>query len=462
MPLTRALITLAALLLAACGPGIKLPVKSTPAATRIALEVKIDPKLVAAVKEQRRREAVEGLQTGGLTPANLMDAGEAIADKDPTATWTADLLAKLRAGVLDHKVGIPTGSGSADLVLRGTLRRASDAGVAFDWTLTEPKTQTVVATAVAEEYFYSGDAAFLTRKVLAKLLVTDVDRWSRAERLAPKPPSPGPPPSVAPLDPPEASTDGRAAFALVVGVERYRDALPPATHAEADARAFASYARKTLGVPEAHVKLLLGERAGLADLASAIEEWLPRNAREPKGRVYVFFSGHGAPDPETGEAYLVPYDADPAYLKTRGYAVRRLVETLGRLTGQQVLLFTDACFTGSGPRSVLAAGTRPLVPVKPTPSARGVVSFAAAGAREATGAARDTAHGLFTHRLLEALGGAADADADHAVTLAEVAEYVTARVSADARLDNREQTPTLTLPPGLTAAQLTLVDGLRR
>jgi hypothetical protein len=100
--------------------------------------------------------------------------------------------------------------------------------------------------------------------------------------------------------------------------------------------------------------------------------------------------------------------------------------------------------------------------VKPTPSARGVVSFAAAGAREATGAARDTAHGLFTHRLLEALGGAADADADHAVTLAEVAEYVTARVSADARLDNREQTPTLTLPPGLTAAQLTLVDGLRR
>ncbi|MEZ4471296.1 MAG: caspase family protein [bacterium] len=271
-------------------------------------------------------------------------------------------------------------------------------------------------------------------------------------------------PAAAPgdLTPRPAGTDGSNAYAVIIGISRYQLELPEATHGEDDARAFAAYAETTLGVPRAHIRTLVGDRASRAAINSMIEEWLPRNARRPGGRVYVFFSGHGAPDPETGLAYLVPWDADPAFLKTRGLGIDWLYDRLGELPDQEAVVFLDACFSGGGGRSVLAAGMRPLVPVQAPKAPRGrVVALTAAAAREATGAARDAPHGLFTRHLLGGLQGAADANRDGRVSLAELATHVTAKVSDDARLDNRDQTPGLVVPAGLDAEQLELVRDLR-
>ena len=55
--------------------------------------------------------------------------------------------------------------------------------------------------------------------------------------------------------PPTSNTDGKANWAVIVGVERYRDDLPKATWAEADARMFEAYAKTTLGIPPAHYEL---------------------------------------------------------------------------------------------------------------------------------------------------------------------------------------------------------------
>lgn len=260
-------------------------------------------------------------------------------------------------------------------------------------------------------------------------------------------------------DAPKGSRDGSKDWAVIIGIESYQGELPAASHATADAEAFAAYAERTLGVPPAHIKTLKGEHAGKAAIESAIKEWLPRNAREKDARVYVFFSGHGAPDAETGEAYLVPWDADPAYLKTRGVSIKGLYGALEALPSQEVYVFLDACFSGSGSRSVLAKGTRPLVPVKAA-EARRLIAFTAAGARETTGAARDQEHGLFTRYLLAGLGGAADANGDGAVGVAELADFVKDKVSADARLDNREQTPQLLGPRA--GHGRALVEGLQR
>ncbi|MEZ4468841.1 MAG: hypothetical protein R3F43_31545 [bacterium] len=62
--------------------------------------------------------------------------------------------------------------------------------------------------------------------------------------------------------------------------------------------------------------------------------------------------------------------------------------------------------------------------------------------------------------MLGGLQGAADASRDGRVSLAELAA-VTAKVSDDARLDNRDQTPGLVVPAGLDAEQLELVRDLR-
>src|SRR5690606_11558444 len=95
---------------------------------------------------------------------------------------------------------------------------------------------------------------------------------------------------------PKSNTAGQNSWAVVIGVENYRESLPAASGAERDARVFAEFAQKTLNVPEANIKLLLGDRATKSDITAALMEWLPRNAVNAGGKVYVYFSGHGAPD----------------------------------------------------------------------------------------------------------------------------------------------------------------------
>ncbi|MCA9527152.1 MAG: caspase family protein, partial [Myxococcales bacterium] len=175
--------------------------------------------------------------------------------------------------------------------------------------------------------------------------------------------------------------------------------------------------------------------------------------------VYVYFSGHGAPDTETGDAYLVPYDANPAYIKTGGLPLADLQRTLGALKGQQVYLFLDACFSGQGDRSVLAQGTRPLVPVKALGVPTGLVTLAASAATETTGTHAGSGHGLFTYHLLAGLGGAADANGDHDVSLAELRDHLVEAVRVEARRQNRDQTPSVAVPPGVDV-QAPVVQGL--
>jgi hypothetical protein len=236
-------------------------------------------------------------------------------------------------------------------------------------------------------------------------------------------------------------------YALVIGLEDYRSVMS-AQFGERDARSFAHYAKARLGIPAENVILLTGEQATKTDVAKYIEEWLPRNA-EKKSRVFVYYSGHGAPDPETGESYLVPWDGDPQFLKSSGYALPRLYENLEKLRAQKVVVFLDACFSGAGGRSVIAKNLRPLVHVLDTAPKAGKVSvLAASAASQVAGGSDERRHGLFTWHLLQALGGEA-AHEGH-LDLRNLHEYVAARVSKEARRENREQDPQLkTSEPGL-------------
>lgn len=264
-----------------------------------------------------------------------------------------------------------------------------------------------------------------------------------AEAPAPKTTSSLPPRRGRPRRPERAQD-----YAVVVGVESYRS-LPPASYAENDASAMAS-ALLSLGVPEENVVHLEGGRAGLTEISKYIEEWLPRRTTKDS-RVYVFFSGHGAPDIETGAPYLMPWDGDATFVKSTGFSLERLYASLERLPASEIVVALDSCFSGSGGRSVLAPGLRPLVNVRmPLKTARRVSVLAASEASEAAGGLPATGHGAFTYHLVAGLNGAADADADGHLTLAELHAYARKRVILDARGQNREQTPTLTTrEPGL-------------
>jgi len=191
-------------------------------------------------------------------------------------------------------------------------------------------------------------------------------------------------------------------YAVVVGVEHYRAKLPNADFAASDARLAAEYFKRVLGVPEANVALLTDEYAGKADLEKYFERWLP-NQVQAGDVVYVYYSGHGAPNPAKGDAYLVPYDGDPAYVDQTGFAMKRLYDDLAKLPAKQVYVAIDSCFSGAGGRSVIAQGARPLVNVAPTVVPGNVTVLSASKGNQISNSYQEKGHGLFTYYLLKGL-----------------------------------------------------------
>jgi tetratricopeptide (TPR) repeat protein len=228
-------------------------------------------------------------------------------------------------------------------------------------------------------------------------------------------------------------------LAIIIGIEKYQK-LIPARYARADAERVVTYLR-ALGYAPRNIELLLNEAATQSGIHQAIETWLVERARADS-RVLVYYSGHGSQDLQSGEAFLVPYDGDPSYLKQTAYSLKTLYGKLGDLAVKEVMVTLDSCFSGQGGRSVLAPGVRPAVvsiedPVLASP--RLAVLTAAQGTQIST-SSNQTRHGVFTYYFLKALQeGRQD--------LGAIYEYVTSRVEDEAKLQNVRQIPTL--KPGL-------------
>ncbi len=160
--------------------------------------------------------------------------------------------------------------------------------------------------------------------------------------------------------------------------------------------------------------------------------------------MFFYYSGHGAPDARTGQAYLVPWDGDPGFLGTTAYPLDEVYAALNKLRVKEVIVVLDSCFSGAGGRSVLAKGVRPMViTVDPGFLPQGkMVLFTAASREEMTGGLDDQGHGIFTYYFLKGLSGAAK-NSGGAVTLKGLYEYVKPLVQDAARRQNRDQTPIL-------------------
>lgn len=231
-------------------------------------------------------------------------------------------------------------------------------------------------------------------------------------------------------------------FVLAIGIGQYSNDIPVAQFAERDAQAAKNHFL-ALGVPERNIKYLIGNRATKANLEAYIEDWLPRNVKED-GRVFFYFSGHGAPDPTAGQAYLLPWDGNPSFLKRTAYPLKRLYAQLNSLKAKQVIVALDSCFSGSGGRSVLAQGARPLVTQVDTMVSPGgkLTVFAASAPNEITATLPEQGHGIFTYYFLKGLGGEAK-DPSGIVTLKGLYDYLKPKVQDAASRQNRDQTPSL-------------------
>lgn len=223
-------------------------------------------------------------------------------------------------------------------------------------------------------------------------------------------------------------------IAIIIGIEKYRSA-PPTQFAINDAKLVREYFR-VMGIPDRNVEFLTDERATYSDIRKVLETKLP-NIVKADSRVIVYYAGHGAPNPTDGTAYLVPYDGDPAYLSDTSYPVERMYEKLSMLPAKEVLVVMDACFSGTGGRSVLPPGARSLVARPKTPTHNRLIILSSTQENQITTTLSEQQHGLFTYFFLRALQ-------EKKKDVADIYQYLKPLVEDEAKRQNVDQSPTIT------------------
>jgi Caspase domain/Ankyrin repeats (3 copies) len=239
------------------------------------------------------------------------------------------------------------------------------------------------------------------------------------------------------------------AYAIVIGIEEYRQKLPKADFANHDARVMAEYLTKVMGYPKENIVTLINDRALKSDMEKYFEKWLSNNV-EQNGTVFVYYSGHGAPNPNTGDAYLVPYDGDPSFIEQTGYSLKRLYKNLNKLPAKEIIVVLDSCFSGAGGRSVLAKGARPLVMNldKQVSHSDRIAILSASSGGQISSTHEEKGHGLFTYFFLKGIKAGN-------TELGTLYNYLKPQVERIARKTyNNEQTPGLTAPRGLLNLRL--------
>ena len=257
------------------------------------------------------------------------------------------------------------------------------------------------------------------------------------------------------VDAPDYRRDQDPNFvALVVGIEKY-SAMPDAQFAERDAAAVKEHLI-ALGVPPRNIRFLAGAQATRASLTKDLDSWLPSVVTE-NSTVFFYYSGHGAPELKTGQAYLVPWDGDAQFLPDTALPVSLLYQRLNALKAKRVIVALDSCFSGRGARSLLAKGARPLVTKLDTASsAVGSLTVLTASADEEIAGSDDAqGHGIFTYYLLKGLSGAAADEKGH-VTVRSLHSYLVPKVRDAASRENRDQVPQLLPSAAAPAADFVL------
>ena len=223
-------------------------------------------------------------------------------------------------------------------------------------------------------------------------------------------------------------------LAVIIGIEGYQS-LPKSDYSYDDAKLMGDYA-KALGFKPRNIELLLDERATKSAIEKIIKTWLPNKAK-PESRVFVYYSGHGAPEPKTGDAYIVPFDGDPNYLSDTGYPLKSLYDSLGKLQVAEVTVVLDACFSGAGGRSVLAKGARPLVMMtEGVVISQNMAVLSATQGTQISTSSPEKGHGIFTYYVLKAIK-------DGKKNIAEIYEYIKPLVEDEAKQLNVQQSPSI-------------------
>ena len=236
-------------------------------------------------------------------------------------------------------------------------------------------------------------------------------------------------------------------YALVIGNQDYSSYQTNLSsevnvdYAINDADIFRDYLISTLGAPEKNVYHLSNATF------SQILQYLTKletiaEIKEGEAELFFYYSGHGFPDENTKEPYLIPVDASATNLES-AIKLEDVYKKLTNYSSKRIIAIIDACFSGGGRNKGLLA--MKSVKIKPSaPSLNGnLVVFSSSTGEESSGVYREKQHGMFTYYFLKKLQESAGD-----ISIKELANYIQEKVELESVIiNNKRQTPQVLYSP---------------
>ena len=226
-------------------------------------------------------------------------------------------------------------------------------------------------------------------------------------------------------------------FVVIISNEDYKHE-EPVPFAKNDGEVFKIYCQKTLGIPESNISFV--PNATLNEMSYELDHLAEvLNAYDGTARAIIYYTGHGMPDEDSKDAYLLPVDGY-SQKPTSGMSTKELYTRLGSMNSKSIMVFLDACFSGARRDGKMLASSRGVaLKVTSDPVGDNTVVFSAAQGNETAYPYQSQQHGMFTYYVLDKMqqsGGC--------TTLGELSDYVTTNVKRRSVVENKKsQTPSV-------------------
>ncbi len=236
-----------------------------------------------------------------------------------------------------------------------------------------------------------------------------------------------------------------SAYALVIGNEDYASFQTGFSQevnvafAINDAKVFAQYCTKTLGIPERQIKILTNATAAQMKQGLA---WIADLAAVENGNAELIFyySGHGLPHQTTREAHLMPVDVGGGQIEM-AIPLAEVYAALGKNPVKRNLVFLDACFSGGARNQALLTAKTVRLKPKETSSQKNTLTFSSSSGEESSGVFTEKQHGFFTYFLLKKIQ-----ETNGNCTFGELYDYLNKNVLKETILTGKKQSPGVLAP----------------
>jgi hypothetical protein len=247
---------------------------------------------------------------------------------------------------------------------------------------------------------------------------------------------------------PKVAIQNNYGIAVIIGNKNYSNPdVPDVEYALNDANTIKRYLINMLGFREDNIIFI--ENAKKADFERVfgtkdvyegkLYNWIKPNQSD----VFIYYSGHGAPDVRSKKAYFMPANCDPNYVRIDAYPLDVFYNNLEKIPAKSIVVVLDACFSGGSQQGMLIKDASPMYIDVQMPLLRNRFNlFTSAEGDQIASWYPDGKHSLFTYYFLRAIRGEADKDRNREINLKEIKNFIEENVTYMARrIYGREQTP---------------------